>query len=173
MDLERLQTSDIPEFQLTNKRVEQLRALLTRAKSFITRAPAPVQPSLSPDIPDFFNGLQLQVARIEPPIHEPEALPLPLPHRHRTRPAGPLADSQGPACPTADELKVLRGTHEDIAVAERIRERFWTHVVRSLAKESSYGATPNQILLTRRYYIRSANKKLDANWWISNQDKLT
>lgn len=172
MDLERLQSSDIPSIQLTNKRLEQLRALLARAKAFILRAPAPEQSSQDPDIPDFFSGHHLQVIPIEPPIYEPEALPLSLPRR-RTKPARIFTESLEQSCPASDELMAIQGTTESVVVAERIRERFWTHVVRSLAAESAHGASPNQILLTRRYYMRSANKKLDASWWITNKDELT
>ncbi len=174
MDLERLQTSDISALPLTSKRLEQLRTLLTRAKGLIIRDPAPAQPSRSPDIPDFFNALQLQVAPIEPPTEEPQPLSEPIIAHRRTKPASPFAHRQDPTCRTpAYELMDLRGLPEDVAIAQRIRERFWTHVVRSLAKESSFGITPNEIQVIRRHYIRSANRKPNARWWISNEDKLT
>jgi hypothetical protein len=165
MDVERIQPSDITTLPTSKKRLEQLRVLFITAKAFIIRSPSP--PTIESPALDHLNG------------HH-EALPLDLPtcdttaspeHR-RTKPPIPF-ESLYPRTKPVDELMALQGPTESVAVAERIRERFWTHVVRSLAAESTHGATPTQIQLTRRCYIRSANKKLDANWWISNKDKLT
>jgi hypothetical protein len=175
MNLERVQSSDIVATSLPHKRLQQLRTLLTAAKTLILRSPSSSPPTLSPDFPNLFDGLDLQVAPIEPPTEAPEPLLEPIITHRRTKPASsPLPNRQDRSCPTsAYELMDLRGIPEDVAIAQRIRERFWTHVVRSLAKESSFGAAPREIQVIRRYYIRSANSKPNARWWISNEDKLT
>jgi hypothetical protein len=175
MNLERVQSSDIVATSLPHKRLQQLRTLLTAAKTLILRSPSSTQSTLSPDLPDLFDGLDLQVAPIEPPTEEPEPPSEPIITQRRTKPgSNPLSRSQGPTCrKPAYELIDLRGLPEDVAIAQRIRERFWTHVIRSLAKESSFGATAHDIQVIRRYYIRSANSKPNARWWISNEDKLT
>ena len=170
------QSSDIAADTLIHKRLPQLRALLATAKALLIRSPAPNQIPPLPAAPDHLNGYHHQIPPIDPPnceIEPPQQRQEPHASPRRTKPLKPLQELHPHSYPTpADELLALKGAPEDIAIALGIRERFWTHVVRSLAAESSTGATPGEIQLTRSYYMRSANKKLEARWWISNQDKL-
>ncbi len=154
---------------LPHRYLPDLRAIFTAAKAHFIRTPSSVMVPL----PEHLETLQVRIEPVDKPLCEPEQ-PHPALHSHRRslppRPSIPLHSAR----PRPDlELLSLRGTIEDIATATLIRERFWTHVVRSLANESSTGTPPRDVQLIRRYYMRSANTKRDASWWVQNEDKLS
>ena len=96
---------------------------------------------------DHANGYhEIEISEPLPDVITLELLPIePLPPR-RTKPATPP-----PEIPVAwpiqsdEELLPLRGHDEIVHIAQRIRERFWTQVVRSLAEESAYGISKSEI----------------------------
>jgi hypothetical protein len=153
----------------SRQRLPQLRALFSAARSLLTRRREPE----SPTQPDQLDGYHHEISPLGLPIFEPEQPQEPIADQPRTKPANPPPQPQIYTDPSPEhELLQLQGSPWAVQPATLIRERFWTQVVRGLAKESAHGTPSHQIELARRSYMRRANTKLDAVWWIQNQDKL-